>query len=466
METRFMRLLLWARITPGLEPLYEDTRLLWAVAQHYGLPTNYLDFTIEPRVAAFFATHGNEATKDHDCCLFCFNSEHFRDEIEELWTLPNLRDIPMPELVHVQVENLWRLEAQAGRFLLTPVDVEHVYAFMRIDFPCSHSSQEPRREDVYPTRRSHLEILLGQHLENERLLRERPILVEQMKQAGALDFSDVTDDLVGEILALYGQSRTQDMEKALPHPSWETLRLAAWLDVPHETWSAVRLPLKLHLQVSPEAPADRVREKVTRHLSAFLARHKDARSRLLAWSFDLSLPSSLPEQPQGEELDSGRLREWSQCLKKWAEGMWDGIRRLPYSEEQIASSVALCVALGLVKLREPALASQECVTRVLEEPLCIEVTGTSGGYSRGYVATGSLRRALREDVQFSFKPISELGLGDLHVLLIAEADPRKLFDFNRLADVFVREYVPSQAVTRIVEPHLYSPARLIRLGLP
>ena len=35
----------WAKTTPGLESLGTNIATFWAVAQHYGLPTNYIDFT-------------------------------------------------------------------------------------------------------------------------------------------------------------------------------------------------------------------------------------------------------------------------------------------------------------------------------------------------------------------------------------------------------------------------------------
>ncbi len=36
----------WIRGTPGLESLLQSPDMFFAVAQHYGLPTNYVDFTI------------------------------------------------------------------------------------------------------------------------------------------------------------------------------------------------------------------------------------------------------------------------------------------------------------------------------------------------------------------------------------------------------------------------------------
>jgi hypothetical protein len=46
----------WVKSTPGLEHLASDTDAAIAVAQHYGLPTNFVDFTTDPRIAGFFAS--------------------------------------------------------------------------------------------------------------------------------------------------------------------------------------------------------------------------------------------------------------------------------------------------------------------------------------------------------------------------------------------------------------------------
>jgi len=45
----------WAQETPGLGALVQDVDATCAVAQHYGIPTNYIDFTVSPEVAGFFA---------------------------------------------------------------------------------------------------------------------------------------------------------------------------------------------------------------------------------------------------------------------------------------------------------------------------------------------------------------------------------------------------------------------------
>lgn len=59
----------------------EDRNALFAVAQHYGIPTNYLDFTTEPAIAGFFACDTKQPKPGSDSCIYCLNT----DDIREAW---------------------------------------------------------------------------------------------------------------------------------------------------------------------------------------------------------------------------------------------------------------------------------------------------------------------------------------------------------------------------------------------
>ena len=87
--------------------------------------------------------------------------------------------------------DLWRLEAQRGRFFFCPYDhIERLYDFDRICFPKTHRYPMIHPEEIYPTRKSHLEILLDQYFMNERLIESsweppenvRRIVVEAPKE--------------------------------------------------------------------------------------------------------------------------------------------------------------------------------------------------------------------------------------------------------------------------------------------
>src|SRR5262249_25545363 len=59
----------WIRGTPGLESRLEPNSF-FAVAQHYGFPTNYVDLTTNPAIAGFFAGgNPNNMRAAHDSCI-------------------------------------------------------------------------------------------------------------------------------------------------------------------------------------------------------------------------------------------------------------------------------------------------------------------------------------------------------------------------------------------------------------
>ena len=107
-EEKFSRFVGWLSVTPGLEWLSDNVDGAFAVAQHYGMPTQYLDFTTDPRVAGFFAS-GEGSGK---ACILCLNTSDLR----KFWQAMPKR-YPPPEFIGIDVSNLWRLQAQRGVFL-------------------------------------------------------------------------------------------------------------------------------------------------------------------------------------------------------------------------------------------------------------------------------------------------------------------------------------------------------------
>jgi hypothetical protein len=51
---RFKRFAGWAQDVAGMARYFADPDSMWAIAQHYGIPTMFIDFSDDPRVAAFF----------------------------------------------------------------------------------------------------------------------------------------------------------------------------------------------------------------------------------------------------------------------------------------------------------------------------------------------------------------------------------------------------------------------------
>ena len=109
------------------------------------------------------------------------------------------------------------------------------------------------------------------------------------------------------------------------------------------------------------------------------------------------------------------------------------------------------------------------LTAVLGGDLLVEFNGLVG-YSRAVVSAADLNAAVREDID-RFVPASvyehcgPTPAERMHQLLIGIHRPTLLFDFDRFANVYVRQVVPMSAVFRPKLP-LYPVLHLQTFGVP
>jgi hypothetical protein len=59
---------------------YRSRHAISAIAQHYGLPTPYIDFTSDPSIAGFFSADTSAEPKDgQHAAIVCLNSRRFEE---------------------------------------------------------------------------------------------------------------------------------------------------------------------------------------------------------------------------------------------------------------------------------------------------------------------------------------------------------------------------------------------------
>ena len=157
---------------PVLKPYLKNTDHFFAVAQHYGFATNHVDFTTDPAVALYFATNSPANTVLEQACIICVNRVHFQQVMEftePLWAKYMAKKDLRPCFLEMDVKNLWRLQAQKGLFLFTPLaQIENVYPFHRIVFPYHGPFPGIDIADIYPVEKSVVETYLDHFLEAER----------------------------------------------------------------------------------------------------------------------------------------------------------------------------------------------------------------------------------------------------------------------------------------------------------
>lgn len=163
---RWERFRQWAQGHEALASIAGNQKKLAAVAQHYGLPTLLLDFSKNPRVAAFFATHTEAPPEAGHGCIYCLTGS----ALDEVYAPSWMRYYEVaPEVERVEVDGLHRMHAQEGCF---------VYAnqtwwtrFFEMDvirFPRKEPVATPEAKDIYPAAKSEIERLVDAYFEREQ----------------------------------------------------------------------------------------------------------------------------------------------------------------------------------------------------------------------------------------------------------------------------------------------------------
>jgi len=433
----------WFKTTPGLEDIAANTDMGIAVAQHYGLPTTFVDFTTEPAVAGFFASHGRPAAV-RPSCIMCLDTV----DLAEFWErLQRYRGDAVPEFIHTSVPNLWRLEAQHGVFLFCPFrNFEDIYDLDRIIFPYTSAVREPLEEIIYPKRKSQLEILLDQYFMNEELIEGD----RRMRVSGIQSFwlPSPADKYAPDLIA----------GGLPPCPnSWESTVLATWQVIIPESYTAALTSEIWELCIESVKNANEQMETISAQIQTRLKNRGDvARHSLISWSVRVD-GSAISDKDR-------------QAIAHALQNLWDGLRRLPYTSKQISDGMACCAALGLEWISLPQHDQydwERTCLRIFPDAMEVEFGSEDGSYSRAYVSQAALRSAVRDDIGKFLNPAHKNDIiGHISCLLQAIWRPDRLFEHDDLCDLFATRIAPVQVWMRVGSAIFYAPTRLDSFGLP
>ncbi|MEO0988977.1 MAG: FRG domain-containing protein [Cyanobacteria bacterium J06639_14] len=442
-EKRLDRFFGWVQSTRGLEAIASDETAMYAVAQHYGIPTHFVDFTTDPDVAAFFAFDTTrEIPPGSLSSIVCLDTK-------DLLRVALPDDMPKPFCERIHVPDLWRLIAQSGVFLVCPYKhfEQVVYPFDRIIFPHGGDGLEIVRDWVYPHRKSQIEIALAHFFADER---QRCRIDDLMAQFRTAHYFSIPESGTYWSSAIKAQIN--------PLQSWAPELVHPWAALPDEQYNDVALPsicVDLRNLALPPREANKAdRQAIVEEVLSQLNGTPELRSTRATWS--------LVSPPLSSHGDL-RITQLSTALER----LWDGLRRLPLNNGQLAKSVETCIAFWTFAEILPAgsLSIDDWATdKVLGVHRWVEIGG-AGGSSRSCVSRDKLIAALRPDMEdFIIDQFRNQFLTDPSVIVEWAWKVEYLYDFLMLGDALATEMVPYQVLFRPEDPVFFSPTRIERIG--
>lgn len=428
----------WLEKTPGLEYLLRPERVndACAIMQHYGIPTHYIDFTTDPSVAGYFAADCTTPPTQGSACIYCLNTEDLLSLWNILKSLDERKGAEM-EFIAIDVSNLWRLQAQHGVFLYCNYQWSMDYPMDRILFPYSGYPSFPTRERIYPENQSPLEQLLLQYFDLERRVEHEKWMKQQghpytrwkvfPKGYNEKAFCNGIDELA----------------------SWADERLEDWLITVDEDYHQAIGP-NLSLRIPDNAGGANLGKAISFGIKQAL--RSDPKLRLRTVNWQLAGNTSLLK------LDEVQL-----ALRQ----AWNGTRRLPYSDGEIADCIGMAAALTAGGMGDAISRNDEKAVfeSCFGESRQVEFGTVDGTGSKGCVESAALRDALRPDLEPLLTTDFKSSVNDLQHLFMILYNPRRMFDFEKFKALFVRQVVPCQVALKR-SPVLFNPVRLISFGNP
>lgn len=440
------RFLDWAALIPELAYLQDmaNEHSLFAIRQHYGYPTTYIDFTTDPSVAGFFASDTPKPPEDGAVsAIFCLNTEDLLDFYQEHAQFIGA-DMEI-ETVSVDVNNLWRLQAQHGHFLRVNHTWYNVYDMDRIEFPWTGLPAYPPRHQIYPTQKSHLEQLLD---EFEALEARRKGQQNMEKMLSELEAKGVKIRREQWITDPKRYAASAFFKAPVSLEMWGKKRLSPWLLESQEKFHTV-VGKNVHIRVRSESGAPPTHQQVRAAFLNALSREKDLRASAPIWEID--------------GLVGMRKVDRYLCAIQSA---WNGMRNLPYKDEDIAEAMGSLTQLFLIGECGSSMghvvdgAFKQWMPDAFEVEFGSDVLNT---ISRAHCSSTAILQCLEASWKHNCKDHNIVS--SAFDALFACSKPDSMFEFEAFAKLFARQIIPAQlAQERSLV--LFNPARLDFFGIP
>jgi transcription termination factor NusB len=405
-----------------------------AIAQHYGLKTNFIDFTSSPEVAMYFATHDKSCEVGQQNVIVCLNRKEFENDVSSggfIHFLLSKQNLPIPCIIDVDLTNLWRLKAQKGCFLellLGSFDSK-IYDFDRIFFPYSEPFDGIQKKDIYPERKSPIEIEIDKFFMDMRMIKSQETLKQIMANLVhheiVIDYSTVVK--IQNIIF-------KDISTLQKHYSWETID-NKWNDERQIKWEYQSNRSQIQVDIQKLISSDSV------YFNQFVNTIAEHRNTLI-------------------NIEIINTKHFNSNISEKLERLFDGMNVLPYSNIQIASAIKELLNIEMNFNKNDKV-----------EVELGERNSGGGYYTRSFILEQDYQYLLREDIleyinlEFLSKyEISEDIIKNVSESIISSAcDIRLISDFNKLVDLFAMRIIPFQIYLNR-NTILFNPAKIRIFG--
>lgn len=464
---------------------YTDDDLI-AIAQHYGVPTPFLDLTTEPIVAASFACPSGSKNTAKKASIFLYSKlqiQFWRDYYAKNGI----------ELVYLDTANLWRLEAQRGLFLWIAVHnaCDH---FMpdRVEFSHPEGGFLDSNFTLYPKEKSELEIQIDLYFNLVEIEKRKKEAKEFLPNVIHMDdfitlhstgnsnvtnristaIKNCSDDWIKDELALhkllrdnvnnivnhplrtlpdgYHQTNWKYRNDILyPHKSWFNQDAMAWLQTDKEGYKFARANESDNIEID---------------LSSFGVLGVDLGNLKILNIFDpapslrqksLDFKISYKQHPLQDQKNIDRLSERLNKCSLEVKNIWDGIRNKPVSDALVGICINRILAYTKISIDITEKTSISSFFSLFgnrnEDFEKVEFLGLGGHSQNVQILNTDLARAIRSDFNEVVEIIEEYpinGFPHLRQMLL----PQYLFDFEKFVYLNYSCIIPFQAVLKVDIP--------------
>jgi hypothetical protein len=428
MNHKLIRLYRFFETEESLQKYKTNIDWFFAVAQHYGIPTSYLDFTNNAEIAAYFATNSKSNKVGEDCVIICLNEDDFARFVKLTDILYKKEKVIPPYITRINVDNLWRLQAQEGCFLFTPfTEIEQYYDFDKIIFPFDVPFDKITKNEIYPKRKSELEILLDQYFNTEKRI------------LGQKRFENFSNETKIPTVHLPKLDTNRVLKNKQIHSSWESIEFKYWQYPIKEEWTKQDLEIIIEINFSLKNSIENQIENIKDQLTIKF-KNINRKTRL---KFEISTKPKL-------------TKKLTDIVNQSCSRIWDGTRNLPYTCEEIIKFISqyISIEIHFHKYNETYSISKEKL-------IALEMTNEYGSITRCHASPSKIVSTFRDDLNEII--IDELTENISSEILLNINIPNLLFDFKKLINLFKDELIIYQVLynSEIENPVIfYTPTQI------